>query len=210
MPADMLGEFLHAYGRTLADLNIAISIPTDASRADTFCIAFRVKGADATELAATLATISGLEAVTATGGGKQVQVFRETGGMDFDLYIKGDVVFYVFTDGSPLADEIVAALPSLVGRRGGQFAEETEPRASRRRRDMNARGTAGRLAVGLASMTLVAGCAFGATPTPVPATPTPTTPSASLTVIATPTPTAAPARDLRAGDPGHRHRSVPA
>jgi hypothetical protein len=111
LPADMLGEFLHAYGRTLADLNIAISIPTDASRADTFCIAFRVKGADATELAATLATISGLEAVTATVGGKQVQVFRETGGMGFDLYIKGDVVFYVFTDGSPLADEIVAALP---------------------------------------------------------------------------------------------------
>ena len=110
LPADMLGEFLHAYGRTLADLSIAISIPTDAPKADTFCIAFRVKGADATELAATLATISGLEAVAATVGGKQVQVFRETWGMGFDLYVKGDVVFYVFTDGTPLIDGIVAAL----------------------------------------------------------------------------------------------------
>jgi hypothetical protein len=111
LPADMLGEFLHAYGRTLPDLNIAIAIPTEASKADTFCIAFRVKGADATELAATLAAISGLEAVTATVGGKQVQVFRETGGMGFDLYVKGDVVFYVFTDGTSLIDGIVAALP---------------------------------------------------------------------------------------------------
>ncbi len=111
LPADMLGEFLHAYGRTLADLSIAISIPTDAPKADTFCIAFRVKGADATELAATLATISGLEAVAATVGGKQVQVFRETPGVGFDLYVKDDVLFYVFTDGTSLIDGIVAALP---------------------------------------------------------------------------------------------------
>ena len=111
LPADMLEEFLRAYGRTLADLNIAISIPTDASKADTFCIALRVKGADATELAATLATISGLEATAATVGGKEVQVAREIGGMGFDLYVRGDVLFYVFTDGTSLIDGIVAALP---------------------------------------------------------------------------------------------------
>ena len=75
---------------------------------------------------------------------------------------------------------------------------------------MNARGTAGRLAVGLASLALVAGCASGASPTPVPATPTPiVTPSAAVA-----TPTAGPdadrvgcrADDLRAGHRGHRRR----
>ncbi len=31
--------------------------------------------------------------------------------MGFDLYVKDDVLFYVFTDGTPLIDGIVAALP---------------------------------------------------------------------------------------------------
>ena len=56
--------------------------------------------------------------------------------------------------------------------------------------DVNARGTAGRLPVGLASLALVAGCASGASPTPVPATPTPiVTPSAA---VATPPPAPMP------------------
>jgi hypothetical protein len=66
---------------------------------------------------------------------------------------------------------------------------------------MNARGTAGRLAVGLASLALVAGCASGASPTPVPATPTPiVTPSAAVaTPTLAPTPTASAAGPMTFG-----------
>jgi len=57
---------------------------------------------------------------------------------------------------------------------------------------MNARGTAGRLVVGLASLALLAGCASGASPTPVPMAPTPiAAPSAGVaTPTLAPTPTA--------------------
>ena len=97
---------------TLADLDVAIATPTDWQRADTFAIAFQVKGHDPTELARLLADLPGVgPAVTATVGGKQVQVVREAGGMGVDVYVKGDVVFYVFTDGTPLIDGIIAALP---------------------------------------------------------------------------------------------------
>lgn len=110
--SDGLETFLKDYGKTLADLDVAIATATDASMADTFAIAFRVNGADATELAVTLAAASGVgPGVRATVGGKQVQAVREIGGMGFDLYVKGDVVFYVFTDGTSLIDGIVAALP---------------------------------------------------------------------------------------------------
>jgi acetyl esterase/lipase len=53
---------------------------------------------------------------------------------------------------------------------------------------MNARNTAGRLLVGLASLSLLAGCAAGASPTLTPVTPTPT--SLPSGAVATPTPTA--------------------
>ena len=110
--SDELNPFLGDHGKVLTDLNIAVATPTDRSRADTFAIAFQVKGVDATELARLLADGSGVgPGETATVGGKEVQVFRETGGMGFDLYVKDDVVFYVFTDGTPLIDEFLAALP---------------------------------------------------------------------------------------------------
>jgi len=103
---------LDFYGMTLADLDVAIATPTDWQRADTFAIAFQLKGHDPTELARLLADLPGVgPAVTATVGGKQVQVVREAGGMGVDVYVKGDVVFYVFTDGTPLIDGIIAALP---------------------------------------------------------------------------------------------------
>jgi acetyl esterase/lipase len=70
---------------------------------------------------------------------------------------------------------------------------------------MNARGTAGRLLVGLTIVVLLGGCASGASPTPTPAAPTPTSvpsvaaatpmPSPAATATATPaapTPTPAP------------------
>jgi hypothetical protein len=51
---------------------------------------------------------------------------------------------------------------------------------------MTARGTAGRLLVGVSVVAVLAGCASGASPTPPPASPTPTSgPSAA---VATPTP----------------------
>jgi hypothetical protein len=66
---------------------------------------------------------------------------------------------------------------------------------------MNARGTAGRLAVGLASLALLAGCAAGASPTPVPATPAPiVAPSAAVaTPTLAPTPTASAAGPMTFG-----------
>jgi hypothetical protein len=110
--ADGLKPALDFYGMTLADLDVAIATPTDWLAADTFAIAFQVKGHDPTELARLLADLPGVgPAVTATVGGKQVQRVRETGGMGIDVYVKGDVVFYVFTDGTPLIDGIIAALP---------------------------------------------------------------------------------------------------
>ena len=52
---------------------------------------------------------------------------------------------------------------------------------------MNARGTAGRLLVGMAVAVLLGGCAAGASPTPAPATPTPiVTPAAAATAAASP------------------------
>jgi hypothetical protein len=109
---DGLVPVLSVYGKTLADLDVAVATPTDASQADTFAVAFRVEGLDMTDFATDLADMSGLgPAETETVGGKPVQVFREVGGMGFDLYINGDVVFYVFTDGTPLIDGIVTALP---------------------------------------------------------------------------------------------------
>jgi len=109
---DGLKPALDFYGSTLADLDIAIATPTDWLAADTFAIAFQVKGHDPTELARLLADLPGVgPAVTATVGGKQVQVLRSTGGMGVDLYVKDDVLFYVFTDGTPLIDGIIAALP---------------------------------------------------------------------------------------------------
>jgi hypothetical protein len=110
--SDELNPFLSDHGKGLSDLNIAVATPIDRSRADTFAIAFQVKGVDATELARLLADPYGaIGGATATVGGKEVQVFRETRGMGFDLYVKDDVLFYVFTDGTPLIDGIVAALP---------------------------------------------------------------------------------------------------
>jgi hypothetical protein len=53
---------------------------------------------------------------------------------------------------------------------------------------MNAHGTAGRLLGGLTVISLLAGCAAGASPTPAPATRTPPiTPSAAATATANPT-----------------------
>jgi hypothetical protein len=110
--SDELNPFLGDHGKELTDLNIAVATPIDRSRADTFAIAFQVKDVDATELARLLADPYGaIGGATATIGGKEVQVFRETRGMGFDLYVKDDVLFYVFTDGTPLIDGIVAALP---------------------------------------------------------------------------------------------------
>jgi hypothetical protein len=110
--SDELNPFLSDHGKWLTDLNIAVATPIDRSRADTFAIAFQVKGVDATELARLLADPYGaIGGATATVGGKEVQVFRETRGMGFDLYVKDDVLFYVFTDGTSLIDGIVAALP---------------------------------------------------------------------------------------------------
>jgi hypothetical protein len=48
--------------------------------------------------------------------------------MGFDLYVRCNVVFYVFTDGTPLIDGIVAALP------GRPPEGYQEPRARPRRR----------------------------------------------------------------------------
>ena len=66
---------------------------------------------------------------------------------------------------------------------------------------MNVRGTARRLAVGLASLALLAACGAGANPTPVPATPTPiVTPSAAVaTPTLAPTPTASTAGPMTYG-----------
>jgi len=110
--SDELNPFLSDHGKWLTDLNIAVATPIDRSRADTFAIAFQVKGVDATELARLLADRSPVgPGVTSAVGGKEVQVAREIGGMGFDLYVRGDVLFYVFTDGTSLIDGIVAALP---------------------------------------------------------------------------------------------------
>jgi hypothetical protein len=110
--SDELNPFLSDHGKELADLNTAVATPIDRSRVDTFAIAFQVKGVDATELARLLADPYGaIGRATATVGGKEVQVFRETRGMGFDLYVKDDVLFYVFTDGTSLIDGIIAALP---------------------------------------------------------------------------------------------------
>lgn len=112
--SDWLATFLGGYGKTLADLDVAIATPTDPSKADTFSVAFQVKGADAIALARNMADYYGVgvnQQATATIGDKQVQVFREVGGMGFDLYVQDDVVFFVFTDGTPLIDGFVAALP---------------------------------------------------------------------------------------------------
>jgi acetyl esterase/lipase len=58
---------------------------------------------------------------------------------------------------------------------------------------MNARGTASRLIVGMAVMSLIGGCATGASPAPAPPSPSPSgalaTPISSATPTATPTPT---------------------
>jgi hypothetical protein len=110
--SDELDPFLRDHGKGLSDLNIAVATPTDASQADTFAIGFQVKGVDATELAALLTDHYGVgPGVTATVGGRQVQVLRDATGMGFDLYVKGDVVFSIFTDGTPLVVDVVAALP---------------------------------------------------------------------------------------------------
>jgi hypothetical protein len=112
--SDWLATFLGGYGKTLADLDVAIATPTDPSKADTFSVAFQVKGADAIALARNMADYYGVgvnQQATVTIGDKQVQVFREVGGMGFDLYVQDDVVFFVFTDGTPLIDGFVAALP---------------------------------------------------------------------------------------------------
>ena len=110
--SDELNPFLSDHGKGLTDLNIAVATPIDRSRADTFAIAFQVKGVDATELARLLADpYTAIHARSAIVGGKEVQRIRETRGMGFDLYVKDDVLFYVFTDGTPLIDGIVAALP---------------------------------------------------------------------------------------------------
>jgi hypothetical protein len=112
LASEGLDATLSMFGKTLADLDIAIATPADPSQADTFAIAFRVKGADMAGFALDLANLSGIgPGRTFIIGGKQVQVLREASGMGFDLYVKGDVVFYVFTDGMPLAEEILAALP---------------------------------------------------------------------------------------------------
>jgi hypothetical protein len=105
-------QVLSIYTKTRSDLDVAVATPTDVSRADTFIVAYQVKGLDMTGFATDLAGLSGIgPGDPSTVSGKQLQVFREVGGMGFDLYVRGDVLFYIFTDGTPLIDEVVAALP---------------------------------------------------------------------------------------------------
>jgi hypothetical protein len=109
--SDALGAFLTANGKTLADLSFAMATPTDSSKAGSFLMAFQVKGVDGTKLADLLAGGSFGDLPWATVGGKQVKQMGGSG-MGFTLYVKGDVVFYVFAVGdTSLTEGIVAALP---------------------------------------------------------------------------------------------------
>jgi hypothetical protein len=109
--SDVMGKFLQDSGKTLADVSIAMATPTDASKAGTFVMAFQVKGADGTKLAEALAGTSSSDLKQVTVGGKQV-LQAGAAGMGLTLYVKGDVVFYVFAIGDASLNEgIVAALP---------------------------------------------------------------------------------------------------
>ncbi len=109
--SDVLGKFLTDNGKTLADVSVAMATPTDPSKAGTFVMAFQVKGADGTKLAAALAGTSSSDLTQATVSGKQVQQ-SGAAGMGFTLYIKNDVVFYILAIGdASLTAGIVAALP---------------------------------------------------------------------------------------------------
>ena len=90
----------------------------------------------------------------------------------FDLTTREWIVLLETSEGSP--------------RRAPSEASGRPAIASRRRGEVNARNTAGRLLVSLSIVALVGGCATSASPTPLPASPTPTgVPSAA---VATPMP----------------------
>ena len=109
--SDVMGKFLQDNGKTLADVSIAMATPTDPTKAGTFVMAFQVKGADGTKLAEALAGTSSSDLKQVTVAGKQV-LQAGAGGMGLTLYVKGDVVFYVFAIGdASLTEGIVAALP---------------------------------------------------------------------------------------------------
>lgn len=108
---DELGKFLQDNGKSLADVSLAMATPTDPSKANTFVMAFQVKGVDGTKLAEALAGTSSGDLQQATVGGKQV-LQAGTVGMGLTLYVKGDVVFYILAFGdAALTEGIVAALP---------------------------------------------------------------------------------------------------
>lgn len=109
--SDDLGKFLQDNGKSLADVSLAMAVPTDQAKAGTFVMAFQVKGVDGTKLAEALAGTSSGDLKQATVGGKQV-LQAGAAGMGFALYVKDDIVFYILAFGeASLSEGILAALP---------------------------------------------------------------------------------------------------
>jgi hypothetical protein len=105
-----IDPLLKKYGKTLADVSIAMATPADSSATATgTLIAIRIKGVPAAEILGL--TNTDLSSMTKTTiGGKDVYS-EGGGGMNVIVYPKDDVLFEVVLTSDAVAKEVLAKLP---------------------------------------------------------------------------------------------------
>ena len=104
-------KFLADNGKTVNDVNVAIATASETASAGTFVMAFQVEGVPSDTMLAWAADTMGTGTEKTTVGGKEVYGAAAPG-MAAYVYVKDDVVFYVFAVGTTdIAETLLESLP---------------------------------------------------------------------------------------------------
>jgi hypothetical protein len=104
-------KFLADNGKTAKDVRVAIATASESDSAGTFVMAFQVQGVASDKMLAWAADTMGTGTERTTVGGKTVYG-AGAGGMAAYVYVKDDIVFYVFAIGTAnIAEALLQRLP---------------------------------------------------------------------------------------------------
>jgi len=104
-------KFLAANGKTVNDVKVAIATAAETDSAGTFVMAIQIKGVPSDKMLAWAADTMGQDTTKTTVGGKEVYG-GGAAGMAAYLYVKDDIVFYIFALGTAnLAEGLIQKLP---------------------------------------------------------------------------------------------------
>jgi len=107
---DMEG-LLSENGKTVRDVKVAIATASDGASAGTFVMALQVEGVPSDKMLAWAADTMGTGTDRTTVGGKEVYG-AGAAGMAAYVYVKDDIIFYVFgIGGTQIAESLLEKLP---------------------------------------------------------------------------------------------------